>query len=357
MAMRGPLRRELGKYRRGQHNMTLGFVGGRHYVTGAVPSPVHGGYPADLYMWGVPRSYHPNLNAPAAQSDEYVTDPDWESHHVPPPHQDRVLRPFPQSEPTEPEFDYDEAKVHSELFLRAMEAQYQPLAEGEEAPTLADIWREHFSPEAGLEPEMGDHIGGPAGMDVSPEQAQRNLPQFWEIADALGQLQKVLPEDHPDIVNLRAAAHVILQHPELLPQPEDFGVERIESRLGSGDPYGVDLFGEPVQDVGQMEYGTDGLFEQQEAAFEQQMQTLDDLLEGAEPNIMPAMEMAGGLDAVVESGDGYPESGGLEQVIEEESFGTAPVEFGQEQAEMMESLVPDPLAANPYGLTPEDEIN
>jgi hypothetical protein len=355
MAMRGPLRRELGKYRKGQHGMTPGFVGGRHYVTGAVPNPVHGGYPADLYMWGMPHSYHPNLNAPAAQSDEYVTDPDWESHRVPLPHQAKVLRPFPHVESTEPEFDYDEAKAHSELFLRAMEAQYQPLAEGEEAPTLADIWREHFSQEADLEPEMGDHIGGPAGMDVSPEQTQRDLPQFWEIADALGQLQKVLPDDHPDIVNLRAAAHEILQHPERLPQPEDFGVEWTESKLGSGNPYDVDLFGEPIQEANQMEYAADGFYEQPDVAFEQPM--LDSLLEGLEPDIMPAMEMAWGLDAVVESGGRYPESGGLEQVIEEESFPTAPVEFGQEQAEMTESLVPDPLAANAYGLSPEDEIN
>jgi hypothetical protein len=356
MAMRGPLRRELGKYRRGQHSMTPSFVGGRHYVTGAVPGPVHGGYPADLYMWGVPQSYHPNLNAPAARSDEYVTDPDWESHQVPFSRQDRVLRPFPEPEPAEPEFDYDEAKAHSDFFLKAMEVQYASLAEGEEVPTLADIWREHFSPETELEPEVGEHIDGPAGMDVSPE--QRGLPAFWEIADALGQLQKVLPEDHPDIVNLRAAAHEILQHPELLPQPEDFGVEWIESRLGSGDPYEVDLFGEPVQEAGQMGYGVDGLFEQQETAFEQQMQTLDGLLEAAEPgpDIMPATEMAGGLDAVVEAEDGYPGPGGLEQVIEEDVFGAGPVGLGQEQPETTESLVPDPLADNAYGLTPEDEI-
>jgi hypothetical protein len=358
MAMRGPLRRELGKYRRGQTGLMRGFPGTRHYVTGAMPGPVHGGHPADLYMWGVPQSYHPNLNAPAAQSDEYVTDPDWESHRVPLPHQDKVLRPFPQSEPTEPEFDYDEAKAHSELFLRAMEAQYQPLAEGEEAPTLADMWREHFSPEPELVPEMGDHIGGPAGMDVSPEQTQRNLPQFWEIADALGQLQKVLPEDHPDIVNLRAAAHEILQHPERLPQPEDFGVEWTESRLGPDNPYDVDLFGEPTQGADQMGYGANGFLEQPEAAFEQQMQTLDGLLEAAEPepDIMPAMEMAGGLDAIVEPVDAYPGPGGLEQVIEEDLFGTGPIGFGHEQPEMTESLVSDPLAANAYGLAPEDEI-
>jgi hypothetical protein len=327
--------------------MMPSFPGARHYVAGAVPHPAHGGYPADLYMWGVPRSYHPNLHAPAAQSDEYLTDPDWESHHVPSSHQDRVLRPFPHVEPTEPEFDYDEAKAHSEFFLKAMEARYRPLAEGEETPTLADIWREHFAPETQMELEEGDHIDGPAGIE--PEQTQRSLPAFWDIADALGHLQTVFPDDHPDIVNLRADAHEILQHRELLPQPEDFGAEWTESKLGSGDPYEVDLFGEPVQEVEQMEG----------AAFEQQMQMLDGLLEGnqPEPDTVPATGMAGGLDAILESGDGYPESGGLEQMIEEDLFGTGPVGLGQEQPDTMESPLHGPLAADPYGLAPEEEIN
>jgi hypothetical protein len=350
MAMRGPLRRELGKYRKGQAGLMPGFPGAKHYVTGALPGPVHGGYPTDLYMWGVPRSYHPNMNAPAAQSDEYLTDPDWESHQVPSSRQDRVLRPFPEPKPTEPEFDYDEAKAHSDFFLKAMEAQYASLAEGEEVPTLADIWREHFAQEAELEPEMGDHIDGPAGMDMLSE--QRGLPAFWEIADALGQLQKVLPEDHPDIVNLRAAAHEILQHPGLLPQPEDFGVEWTESRLGSGNPYDVDLFGEPMQDAGQMEYGPEGFFGPPETAFAQQMP-----FEALEPDVMPAMDMAGGLDAIVESVDGYAEPGGLEQMIEGDLFGTGPVGWGQEQPAMMESPIPDPLAADSYGSAPQDQIN
>ena len=63
MAMRGSLRRELRKYRKGRAGTMPSLPGRRHYVTAAVPGPVHGTYPADLYMWGVPRSYHPNINA------------------------------------------------------------------------------------------------------------------------------------------------------------------------------------------------------------------------------------------------------------------------------------------------------
>ena len=357
--MHGPLRRELNKYRnRGQVFGSLpSFPRGRHYVTGAGPGPVHGGYPADLYMWGVPRDYHPNINAPAAQSDEYVTNPDWESHHVPFSHHDKVLRPFPPAEPTEPEFDYDEARAQSEFFLKAMEAQYRPLAEGEEAPTLADIWQDHIRQEAELDPDMVDQ----ANEAVTPlfGETQRHHPDLMDIADALGHLQKVFPDDHPDIVNLRAAAHEILQHPELLPQPEDFGVEWTESKLGSGNPYEVDLFGDPIQEVGEMEYAADDLCEQPETAFEQQMQTLDDLLQSPERclDAMPATEPPAGLDAVVELADGCTEPGGLEQMIQEDVFGAAPMDFADELPDTMESPMDNPLVANSYGLTPEEEIN
>jgi hypothetical protein len=308
-------------------------------------------------MWGVPRDYHPNMNAPAAQSDEYVTDSDWESHHVPVSHQDKVLRPFPPAEPTEPDFDYDIAKAHSEFFLKLTEAQYRPLAEGEEVPTLADFWHEHFIKGAELDPDMVDQ----ANEAVTPlfEETPRRLPDLMDIADALGHLQKVLPDDHPDIVNLRAAAHEILQHPELVPQPEDFGVEWTESKLGSGDPYEVDLFGDPRQEVGEMECAAADLFEQPETAFEQQMQTLDDLLQSPELDLdaMPATEPPAGLDAVVEPADGYTEPGGLEQMIQENAFGAAPMDFADELPDTMESPMGNPLVANSYGLTPEDEIN
>ncbi len=243
MAMRGPLRRELGKYRRGRPGMipgSSGFRGGRHYAAGAVP----GTYPTDLYMWGVPRDYHPNMNSPAAQSGEYVTDPEWESHHVPFSREDRVLRPFPPTEPREPDFDYDNAQAHSEFFLKAMEAQYRPLADGQEAPTLADIWQEHMMEQS--EPQLVSEEPPEAlsGLDSLPEQTQKDPPELWEIVDTLSHLQKVFPEDHPDIVNLRAAAHEILEHPERLPQLEDFGIESTESKLGLGNPYAADLFGE-----------------------------------------------------------------------------------------------------------------
>jgi hypothetical protein len=355
--MRGPLRRELNNYRnRGQPFGAVpgfpGFKGRSRYAGGASPGPIHAGYPDDPYMWGVPRDYHPNLNAPAVQSDEYVTDPDWESHQVSPSHQDRVLRPFPESEPAEPEFDYDHARIMSEFFLKVMEVQYRPLAEGEEVPTLADLWDEHFKKELEPAPDMVD----PANGAVTPlfEETQRRLPDFTDIAEALGHLRKVFPDDHPDIVNLRAAAHEILQHPELLPRPEDFGVEWTESKLGSGNPYERDFIDE--QETPET-LPAEGLFEQQEGAFEQQR--LDDVLEAFEPDTMPATEIdaAMGLDAMLES-DEYAEPGTLEQMVEQQAlFGTGPMEPVDELPDGNEPDTHDPLAVGPYGLMPDEEIN
>ena len=360
--MHGPLRYETTKYRRGRRHELGGAVPGLEYpsfpssrrpVSGLPPIPGPGGFHEELYNGRLPREYHPSLDAPAVQSDEYTTDPDWESHQVSPSHQDRVLRPFPESEPVEPPFDYDRAKIWTEFFLKVMEVQYRPLAEGEEVPTLADIWHEHFTQGVEPDPDLADAADGSGAVPPPSEETERSLPDLMDIAEALVQLRNVFPDDHPDIVNLRAAAHEILQHPELLPQPEDFHADWSESRLGHGNPYEPDLFDEPGQAAGQMGYAADDPLEEQGAAFEQQ--TLDDVLEGFEPDMMPATEVdaAMGLDAMVEP-DEYPEPGTLEQITEQEAlFGTGPMEPVEELPDEME---PDPLATNPYGLMPEDEI-
>ncbi len=84
-----------------------------------------------------------------------------------------------------------------------------------------------------------------------------SLPNFVDIADAIIQLKEVLPPDHPDLVNLRAATHEWLEHPELWPKLEDFGVDPGPSKLGVGNPYERAPYEEPGQtfgpdDTGQM---------------------------------------------------------------------------------------------------------
>lgn len=357
MAMRGPLRRELGNYRRGRSGVMPGFRGRKQYVTGAVSGPVYGGYPTDLYMWNTPRNYHPNMNAPAVQSHEYVTDPDWQSHHVPLSHQEKLFLSFPERESAERSPDYERTRAFGEFFLKAMEAQYRPFADGEEVPTLAKIWDDHFAQEDELDRESVDHADGLADIEAPPDEMQEGLPDLADIADALGHLQNVFPEGHPDIVNLRAAAHEILQHPELLPQPEDFRADWSESRLGSSNPYEADLIDE--RETHEMPHSAEGLFEQHEAAFEQEMQTLGDVLGASEfgPDPMSAMEMepTAGIDATLEPMDEYPEPDSLEHIVDQDLSG--PMELVQGLPDAMEPAMQDPLAANPYGLAPEDQIN
>ena len=100
-------------------------------------------YHRDLYNSRPPREYHPNLNAPAVQSDEYVADTDWESHHISHSDNPRFFPPFPDTNPVEPPITYEQSKMMSEFFLRAMEVQYQPTDETQEFSSLAGIERMH----------------------------------------------------------------------------------------------------------------------------------------------------------------------------------------------------------------------
>lgn len=366
MAMRGPLRRELRKYRRGQCGVMPGFRGRKQYVTGAVPGPVYGGYPTDLYMWNTPRDYHPNMNAPAAQSDEYIADPDWDSHHVPPSQPQRLFLPFPEHERAEVPSDYEQTKAFSEFFLKFMEAQYQPLAEGEEPPTLASIWQNHMMEEAQPHSGMEDDQEDLSGVDVLAEQTPEVLQRFWDITAALGHLQDVFPEDHPDIVNLRAAAHEILEHPELLPQPEDFGVELTESKLGTGDPYAMDTIDEPQ--VPGMAHMAEGMLQQHDAAFEQVMQMFDHVIEAPALGFDEGPGMASSeysdLEAVLGAPEaGCVETGGLEQMLDQEDPSGAPPMEAMLQGNLARVMGIDvgfsdvlPEADGFAPMTPEDEI-
>ena len=77
-------------------------------------------YNHELYNWRTPREYHPSLNAPAVQSNEYIADTDWESHGIQHSDNPRVFRPFPDTEPEEQIIGYEQSKTMSEFFLKAM---------------------------------------------------------------------------------------------------------------------------------------------------------------------------------------------------------------------------------------------
>ena len=82
-------------------------------------------YNRDLYNSRTHREYHPNLNAPAVQSDEYVAGTIWESHNIPCSENPQLFGPLPDSDPVERPITYEQSKTMSDFFLKAMEVQYQ----------------------------------------------------------------------------------------------------------------------------------------------------------------------------------------------------------------------------------------
>ena len=108
MSIPRQLRNELFKYRKGRKSVDgtvpgipyTGYSKSRHYVSGTPYIPRGHGNHHDIYNWGAPRDYHPNIHAPAAQSDEYWPDQNFESHMISHPTDPRLFRSYPEL-PTE----------------------------------------------------------------------------------------------------------------------------------------------------------------------------------------------------------------------------------------------------------------
>ncbi len=212
MSMFRPMRDDLSKYRKRKTVPTDGSVPGvpytdyrksRHYVSGMpsglnMPNQQH-----DSYNWRNPREYHPNINAPASQSPDYEPNENWQSHKISHQTDPRLFLPFPELPVQQEEITYDNSKAAGEFFLKIQEAMYKPFEEGREIPSLADIWHEHFSgiPEDVRGPDISNLESAPEpAAELSAEDIGARLNN---IAGALNHLQKVFPEDHPDIINLR----------------------------------------------------------------------------------------------------------------------------------------------------------
>jgi len=124
------------------------------------------GYHHGLYNSNTPREYHPNLNAPAFQSEKYVTDTNWESHHIPHTDEPQFYPPFPDTDPVERPVTYEQSKMMSEFFLKQMENQYQGVENNEEISSLGGI-RDincHSDPE-GMGGGLVERLDGFAGNE------------------------------------------------------------------------------------------------------------------------------------------------------------------------------------------------
>lgn len=323
MAKLGSLGNELFRYRKRKRSLDGSAPGAPYarfrkslrYVSGMPYIPRQEGFNNDLYNWGQPRQYHPNINSPAVQSNDYIADPEWESHEVPhsgPPH---LFKSFPDLGPDEPPFNYNKVRAESDFFLTAMEEQYKHSAESQEFSSLDDIGEAHF---AGNEQDI-------FGMDVTDSEIPAELSgltaeeiagRVGDIATALGHLQTVFPDDHPDIIALKGAFREIFDDPDAVSKLESLAGEDGPSNLGVGDPYENDPVEQAAYALEQTVSMTDYLFGQP-LSEQVEFQGYNDEM-GIEPMMAtdPLMDEAQMVDEP-----------GLEQIIEHEDvFSPAPME-------------------------------
>ena len=421
MSMSRPMSEELFKYRKRKKVSLDGSVPGvpythfrrsRRHISGMPYIPGRPTYHHDLYNTINHKEYHPRLNVPAVQLEEYLPNEDWDSHEISHSTDPRLFRPFPELPAMEEIVTHAKSREVSKFFLRVMEVMYQPFEESQEIPSLADIWKEHCSVQEqnmpGIEStaedesldycpgvtEIGDALAKLSPVLPSDHQDLINLRtamrellgfqelwpeledsgiglgkslkteeltpedvvrKFIDITDALGHLQGVLPSEHSDIVNLRAAVHSILDDPETMPKLESLTGDVGPSKLGEGNPYERNMFGETEQ------------------VFEEQLQMIEEQFSG--PEMMPietqAPDMFGNQDLQPEMmaneallGEPFAEEQTLEEIVQQEDpFAVAAPGFAEQDMipnEMLPNIGMPGAMAEPTGYDANiaaDEIN
>ena len=299
MTMGNPLRYEITKYHKGKRHAIDGTVPGIPYIHhGKITTPDLGsqprsrtpGYNHDFYMWGTPREYHPRLNAPAVQETEYDIYEPLEIHRV-----SRTINPRLPDEseqddrPTQPGFVLPKDDLSLTERLR--------MVMDEKEKTEPVVLNEHtFNIHQTIDGD--EHVKFDDG-ESTPQGVARN---FLNITDALIHLQKVLPAEHPDIINLRTAMHDILGDPQAMSKLEILAGDAKPSKLGGGNPYERDFQEE-----------TENTFDEQIQMFDRQFEspTESEPLAAQFPNMFE--------DSVVEVGDSatLTQVQTLEEIVED----------------------------------------
>ena len=296
MSLSGAMRYEISRYRK--HRPGAGGPASglpyqdsracRRYAAGQTPAAVVGGYPRDSYYGDLPSQYHPSVHAPAVQSHEYRMDPPMPSYPIAHGHEPHLPAPF---EPREPPFDHRRARRIDWFLPREAERRY--IEQQDLAGTLP------------LDPLGLDGSEGPPD-ERADRQADDRLRQFFDQCDALSVLQRTLPPDHPDILNLLAAVTEALADPNLMAPTEPFGWDGSDSKLGGGDPYiNDDLPQGPLEASADDDPSATGGLEQ---IVEEQMAMLQALgdpaaMEACEPAVGFAEQAGAGLEEIEQAID------------------------------------------------------
>ena len=253
--------------------------------------------------------------------------------------------PEPDYEPSEPRFDQRSTptpplRIESPLQPPFHKIQYE---DSLLTPELAEQAFEQAAQEA-LPDEpipLESQTASLQGLEnVVPGEGVDSLPGFAEIADAIVQLEEVLPADHPDLVNLRQAAHEWLEHPELWPKPEDFGVDPGPSKLGTGNPYER----APYEEAGEA-FEPEDISQMNQEMFDQVMGQV------VEPQMAPE-PMAEALDPMQDAYEQQFEQG-LEAIVQEPTHEQDPFEMQQRMYDEEMRILMNPfMIPGPFGPGP-----
>ncbi len=228
------LRNELSKYRKRKRISLDGTIAGQ--TAGIYIGGLHHVRPPGLRSRGIssvrPQSIYDAKAFYGWPNQEYEQPASWFEQSFPGTPPLRVQGATRHPRPPVPE--YDDCLMTPELQDHVANAFRQAAAEQALSP------QEPYG-------DMAEILRATNAQIADVAQDVDSLPNLADIADAIFQLEKVLPPDHPDLVNLRAAAHERFKHQESWPSPEDFGGDLGPSKLGVGDPYEL----APYEEVGQ----------------------------------------------------------------------------------------------------------
>ena len=228
------LRRELSKYRKRKRIPLDGTIAGQ--TAGIYTGGLHHARPPGSRSHGISPSQHHSIYDARAfyewPDQGYEQPASWFEQSFPGTPPLRVQGPTRHSRPPIPE--YDDCLMTPELQEHVARAFRRAAAEQALLP------QEPYG-------DMADILNATNVEIAAFAQDVDSLPNLADIADVISQLKEVLPPDHPDLVNLRAAAHEWLEHRESWPGLEDFGGDPGPSKLGIGDPYEL----APYEEAGQ----------------------------------------------------------------------------------------------------------
>lgn len=184
MAMFGQLPDDFFKYKKSKTKLDGSFPGVpfnkfRHHLTPPLSSGSGkpAGYHHDLYLHGSPRDYRPNINAPSV---------DWNEYEAYQPLD--MLHPQPSSE----------MRFHS---LNPSIMPPNLISIPKDDMTLHEQFIQSMGVKTPVEAVTSDSLSVRVPNDFD------DLPDIKDLANAFMQLSKVFPQDHPDILNLKNAMH------------------------------------------------------------------------------------------------------------------------------------------------------